>query len=197
MANFRLSGQKLFLDFKNPFKILAEAEPRLWRGEATIAQNPNSENWRCLLVKIRTFFDENPDCEIWMLRPAAARFARCPAKKFSSHFLICARPIFSSKRKRKLFCGTLLWTSRAAGLRFGSGEAEFPPHPPSASPSLPTALFSADLECVFCKAKCAARDDVALAPTLPCAGNAKELPWFSLTKQIKLCIIMLVLVIWL
>ncbi|MBA3047469.1 hypothetical protein KKC83_00770 [Patescibacteria group bacterium] len=61
--NFRLSGQKLFLDFKNPFKILAEAEPRLWRGEATIAQNPNSENWRCLLVKIRTFFDENPDYE--------------------------------------------------------------------------------------------------------------------------------------
>jgi len=45
-SNFRLSGQKLFLDFKNPFKILAEAEPRLWRGEAVIAQNPNSENWR-------------------------------------------------------------------------------------------------------------------------------------------------------
>lgn len=61
--NFRLSGQKLFLDFKNPFKILAEAEPRLWRGEAETAQNPNSEKWRCLLVKIRTFFDENPDCE--------------------------------------------------------------------------------------------------------------------------------------
>ena len=61
--NFRLSGQKLFCDFKNPFKILAEAEPRLWRGEATIAQNPNSENWRCFLVKIRTFFDENPDFE--------------------------------------------------------------------------------------------------------------------------------------
>ncbi len=61
--NFRLSGQKLFLDFKNPFKTLAEAEPRLWRGEATFAQNPNSENWRCLLVKIRTFFEENPDCE--------------------------------------------------------------------------------------------------------------------------------------
>ena len=70
--NFRLSGQKLFLDFKNPFKILAEAEPRtrtssvrdkLREGEATIAQNPNFENWRCLLVKIRTFFDENPEIE--------------------------------------------------------------------------------------------------------------------------------------
>ena len=45
-SNFRLSGQKLFCDFKNPYKILAEAEPRLWRGEATIAQNPDSENWR-------------------------------------------------------------------------------------------------------------------------------------------------------
>ena len=45
-ANFRLSGQKLFCDFKNPFKILAEAEPRLWRGEAGIAQKSQSENWR-------------------------------------------------------------------------------------------------------------------------------------------------------
>src|SRR3989338_6912008 len=52
-SNFRLSGQKLFLDFKNPFKILAEAEPRFWRGDlpagkagATIAQKSYSENWR-------------------------------------------------------------------------------------------------------------------------------------------------------
>jgi len=58
-SNFRLSGQKLFCDFKNPFKILAEAEPRLWRGEAEIAQNPNSENWRCAFEKIRTDFAQN------------------------------------------------------------------------------------------------------------------------------------------
>ena len=55
--NFRLSGQKLFLDFKNPFKIVASAEPEprtrtssvrdtLREGEATIAQNPNFEKWR-------------------------------------------------------------------------------------------------------------------------------------------------------
>ena len=51
--NFRLSGQKLFLDFKNPYKILASAEPRLWRGDppageagVTIAQKSQSENWR-------------------------------------------------------------------------------------------------------------------------------------------------------
>ena len=62
-SNFRLSGQKLFLDFKNPFKILAEAEPRLWRGEAVIAQNPNSENWR-------RRWDSNPraSCEAYGFR---------------------------------------------------------------------------------------------------------------------------------
>jgi hypothetical protein len=76
-----------------------------------------------------------------------------------------------------------------AGLRFGSGKAEFPPHPPSASPSLPTALFLADLECVFCKAKCAARVDVVLAPTHPCADNGKELPKISFTIFKKLVII--------
>ena len=31
-----------------------------------------------------------------------------PQKSFLRNFLFCARPIFSSKRKRKLFCGTLL-----------------------------------------------------------------------------------------
>jgi len=36
--------------------------------------------------------------------------------------------------------------------------------------------ISAELEAVFCKAKCAAKRDVALAPTHPCAGNGKELP---------------------
>ena len=33
-SNFRIADRTLFLDFKNAFKILAEAEPRLWRGEA-------------------------------------------------------------------------------------------------------------------------------------------------------------------
>ena len=42
-SNFRLSGQKLFCDFKNPYKIVAFAEPRLWRGEA---ENSPCINWR-------------------------------------------------------------------------------------------------------------------------------------------------------
>ena len=45
-SNFRLSGQKLDLDFKFPFKILVSAEPRLWRGEATSTENLNFEKMR-------------------------------------------------------------------------------------------------------------------------------------------------------
>lgn len=42
--NFHLLRHKLFLDFKNPYKIVAFAEPE--RSEATIAQTLSSENWR-------------------------------------------------------------------------------------------------------------------------------------------------------
>ncbi len=48
--NFRLSGQKLFLDFKFPFKITAFAEPDpaldAGEGEATILKNAEIVNWR-------------------------------------------------------------------------------------------------------------------------------------------------------
>jgi len=48
-AKYEIRKRKM-KDFKNPFKILAEAEPRSasWRmrGKAIIAQNPNFENWR-------------------------------------------------------------------------------------------------------------------------------------------------------
>jgi len=59
-SNFRLSGQNLIVDFKNPFKILAEAEPRLRRGEATFVPNSNFSNWRCFLDEVRIFFEQNP-----------------------------------------------------------------------------------------------------------------------------------------
>ncbi|MCM8787998.1 MAG: recombinase family protein, partial [Candidatus Omnitrophica bacterium] len=55
-SNFRLNGQKLFLDFKNPYKILVSAEPERSEGEATSSQNSNFENWRCVFEKIRTDF---------------------------------------------------------------------------------------------------------------------------------------------
>ncbi len=45
-SNFQILNQKLVFDFKNPYKIVAFAEPERSEGEATIAQNPNFENWR-------------------------------------------------------------------------------------------------------------------------------------------------------
>jgi hypothetical protein len=56
--------------------------------------------------------------------------------------------------------------------------AEFPPNPPSATPSRGRFFFSAEFEAVFCKAKCATKRDVALDPPNPFAGNTKELPFF-------------------
>jgi hypothetical protein len=54
--NFQIREQKLFLDFKNPWKILLKynAEPR--RGEAYLvqnsSQNPKSDNWRAKIQKV-------------------------------------------------------------------------------------------------------------------------------------------------
>jgi hypothetical protein len=59
----RLSSLSLYMILaksKNPFKILADASPRLRRGEA---ENSSCLNWRCVLVKIRTYFRENPDAD--------------------------------------------------------------------------------------------------------------------------------------
>src|SRR3989338_7212818 len=81
------------------------------------------------LLMFELFLSKTPNKEA---SPAVARKPRPPAKKFSSHFLICARRFFSSKRKRKLLCGVLLSTSRTAGLSafcIRSGVAEFPPNP--------------------------------------------------------------------
>ncbi len=52
-SNFQILNQKLVFDFKNPFKMLADAEPRRRRSEA---KNSLCLNWRYVLVKIRTYF---------------------------------------------------------------------------------------------------------------------------------------------
>jgi len=121
------------------------------------------------LTKIRTAnFDAPPRHRSLMLAT--------PQKSFL-HFSRFARPrFFLLKGKENFFAG---FCSERAGRRdFASARARrnSPPTPPSASPLLELAFFSADLESVFYKAKCAARDDVALVPTHPCTGNDKELP---------------------
>jgi len=50
-------------------------------------------------------------------------------------------------------------------------------------------IFPTPPNFVFCFAKCATKEDVALDPPNPFAGDAKELPKDSFTKLFKLCII--------
>ena len=55
---------------KSPFwRSVSRNKDKKFRFEAKInwyvlAQSAPFPNWRYLLVKIRTFFDENPDCEL-------------------------------------------------------------------------------------------------------------------------------------
>ena len=59
--NLSLRGQELSIDFKNPFKIIAEREKYMEQGASSGTKNLNFCNWRYLLDKIRTFFENNPD----------------------------------------------------------------------------------------------------------------------------------------
>ena len=53
-----LSQEKLAIDFKNPWNYLAEM-PAEARGEAP--SEATNRLWWCLLEKVRTHFEQNPD----------------------------------------------------------------------------------------------------------------------------------------
>jgi hypothetical protein len=61
MTNPKIENKVFSVILKKPFQILTEAEPRLWRGEATTS--PNAKNFvLCILLKkLRTHFEQNPD----------------------------------------------------------------------------------------------------------------------------------------
>ena len=63
-SNFRIADRTLVLDFKNAFKIAEKYHAEALCAEAIPYDFTKSENWRCLLYKIRTFFAENPEEEI-------------------------------------------------------------------------------------------------------------------------------------
>jgi len=60
-SNRRLAAGKLAIDFKNPWNYLAEM-PAEARGEApSEANSAVNKLWWCLLEKVRTHFERNPD----------------------------------------------------------------------------------------------------------------------------------------
>ncbi len=69
--NFRLSGQKLFLDFKNAFKIAEKYHAEALCAEAVSYDFAKSETWRCFLDdnpknidEVKTRFPEVPVVEV-------------------------------------------------------------------------------------------------------------------------------------
>jgi len=60
-VNRRLAAGKLAIDFKKPWNYLAEM-PAEARGEApSEANHAVNKLWWCLLEKVRTHFERNPD----------------------------------------------------------------------------------------------------------------------------------------
>jgi hypothetical protein len=55
-----MAGKALAVDFKNPWQFVAEFNSDPAPVFADNQFTHVSENWRCLLDKVRTFFDENP-----------------------------------------------------------------------------------------------------------------------------------------
>ena len=60
-SNPRLASRSLSLDFKNPWRILAETETASLRDAPNFAENSNLRTELCILNKIRTFFQNNPN----------------------------------------------------------------------------------------------------------------------------------------
>ena len=57
-VNRRLAAERLEIDFKKPFDLLAKL-PAEARGEAP--SEVTNSIWWCLLDEIRTFFEQNPE----------------------------------------------------------------------------------------------------------------------------------------
>ena len=61
--NFRIADRTLACDFKNAFQIAEKYHAEALCAEAVSYDFTKSENWRCFLIDVRTFFDENPNFE--------------------------------------------------------------------------------------------------------------------------------------
>ena len=61
--NPRLASRSLLLDFKNPWRILAETSVASLCDAPNFGENANSVSLLCLLNKIRTFYQNNPDAD--------------------------------------------------------------------------------------------------------------------------------------
>ena len=78
----------------------------------SVSEKPLSSILVSLFYQARTYFQNRWTNES---APPPPRSARVSRKKMFSASLICARPIFSSKKEENIFCGTLPSILRAGG----------------------------------------------------------------------------------
>jgi hypothetical protein len=50
----------LTVEFKNPWKLIADFNATALTTLAACGENQEKDLWRCLLRHVRTFFNENP-----------------------------------------------------------------------------------------------------------------------------------------
>jgi len=55
-----VADKSLAVEFKNPWNLLADFNSDLSNTHARQRVKSEKSNWRCLLTKVRTFFEENP-----------------------------------------------------------------------------------------------------------------------------------------
>jgi hypothetical protein len=55
-----MAEKSLAVEFKNPWNLLADFNSDLSNTHACQREFSQKENWRCLLDKVRTYFDESP-----------------------------------------------------------------------------------------------------------------------------------------
>jgi len=60
-SNFQVEEKSLSVKFKYPWNLLAEFNSDPMTILARQRENPLESNWRCLLTKVRTYFNENPE----------------------------------------------------------------------------------------------------------------------------------------
>jgi len=59
--NFRIAERTLSFPLKNAWILAGKYHAEAQRAEATSYDFAKSENWRCFLTDVRTFFEQNPD----------------------------------------------------------------------------------------------------------------------------------------
>ncbi len=59
-SNLQVKDRTLTVEFKKPWNLLADFNLERVPALADTDQKTREENWRCLGLKVRTFFEENP-----------------------------------------------------------------------------------------------------------------------------------------